>query len=183
MQPLLLACGLHDLAPHAGVQRRTHGAQPAADGVHHLRGAHAPDLRGGHLLREGATGRDHRSGECSQDPAVDLEFVELYNTTPDTIDLSGWRIQGGIEFSFPRCYTLSMAAAPAYPRELRRYRLLCGILGVAFVLLWASLFSLLFAACFWLVLRISLETLSMDLITHCQQLLDTMVAGPGGGAS
>ena len=41
-----------------------------------------------------------------------------------------------------------------------------------FVLLWASLFSLLFAACFWLVLRISLESLSMDLVTHCQQLLD-----------
>jgi len=52
-----------------------------------------------------------------------------------------------------------------------------------FVLLWASLFSLLFAACFWLVLRISLESLSMDLVTHCQQLLDTMIEGSRGGAS
>ncbi len=52
-----------------------------------------------------------------------------------------------------------------------------------FVLLWASLFSLLFAACFWLVLRISLESLSMDLVTHCQHLLDMMISGPGEGAS
>jgi len=51
-----------------------------------------------------------------------------------------------------------------------------------FVLLWASLFSLLFAACFWLVLRISLEMLSTDLVTHCQQLLDTMIAGAGGAS-
>ncbi|MEX1369308.1 MAG: DotU family type IV/VI secretion system protein [Nannocystaceae bacterium] len=46
-----------------------------------------------------------------------------------------------------------------------------------FVLLWASLFSLLFAACFWLVLRFSLESMSMDLVEHCQQLLDTMMNG------
>jgi len=45
-----------------------------------------------------------------------------------------------------------------------------------FVLLWASLFSLLFAACFWLVLRVSMESMSMELIEHCQHLLDTMVA-------
>lgn len=49
-----------------------------------------------------------------------------------------------------------------------------------FVLLWASLFSLLFAACFWLVLRVSLENLSMDLVDQCQQLLDTMISRNAG---
>lgn len=45
-----------------------------------------------------------------------------------------------------------------------------------FVLLWASLFSLLFAACFWLVLRFALESMSMDLVQHGQQLLDAMIS-------
>jgi type VI secretion system protein ImpK len=45
-----------------------------------------------------------------------------------------------------------------------------------FVLLWASLFSLLFAACFWLVLRFALESMNLDLVARCQQILDTMVS-------
>lgn len=45
-----------------------------------------------------------------------------------------------------------------------------------FVLLWAALFSLLFAACFWLVLRFALESMSTDLIARCQSLLDAMIA-------
>jgi hypothetical protein len=45
-----------------------------------------------------------------------------------------------------------------------------------FVLLWASLFALLFAACFWLVLRFALESMSTDLVARCQQVLDTMIA-------
>jgi type VI secretion system protein ImpK len=45
-----------------------------------------------------------------------------------------------------------------------------------FVLLWASLFSLLFAACFWLVLRFALESMSIDLVSHCQRILDTVAA-------
>jgi type VI secretion system protein ImpK len=48
-----------------------------------------------------------------------------------------------------------------------------------FVLLWAALFSLLFAGCFWLVLRFALESMSTDLITRCQQALDTMLAPAG----
>ncbi|MBN2474267.1 MAG: CotH kinase family protein [Pirellulales bacterium] len=30
----------------------------------------------------------------------DLEFVEIYNTTGDTVDLTGWRIRQGIDFDF-----------------------------------------------------------------------------------
>jgi type VI secretion system protein ImpK len=45
-----------------------------------------------------------------------------------------------------------------------------------FVLLWAGLFSLLFAVCFWFVLRFALESMSGDLVVHCQQLLDAMVS-------
>lgn len=45
-----------------------------------------------------------------------------------------------------------------------------------FVLLWASLFSLLFAACFWLVLRFALESMSTDLVSHCQAILDRMIS-------
>jgi len=53
-----------------------------------------------------------------------------------------------------------------------------------FVLLWASLFALLFAACFWLVLRFALESMSNDLVARCQELLETMITGaPAAPAS
>jgi type VI secretion system protein ImpK len=53
-----------------------------------------------------------------------------------------------------------------------------------FVLLWASLFALLFAACFWLVLRFALESMSNDLVARCQDLLETMITGaPAAPAS
>ena len=31
----------------------------------------------------------------------DLEFVEIYNPTPHEVDLTGWRIENGIDFNFP----------------------------------------------------------------------------------
>lgn len=31
----------------------------------------------------------------------DDEFIELYNQGPSTVDLSGWRLRGGISFTFP----------------------------------------------------------------------------------
>lgn len=34
--------------------------------------------------------------------ADDLEFVEVLNPTSQTVDLSQWRLEGGIEFEFPR---------------------------------------------------------------------------------
>jgi type VI secretion system protein ImpK len=43
-----------------------------------------------------------------------------------------------------------------------------------FVLLWAALFSLLFAGCFWLVLRFALESMSSDVVARSQQVLDIM---------
>lgn len=45
-----------------------------------------------------------------------------------------------------------------------------------FMLLWASLFSLLFAACFWLVLRLALETMSVDLAQGCEGLLEAIAS-------
>ena len=43
--------------------------------------------------------------EIHYHPANDtesLEFVELYNQNTVNIDLSGWRISGGIDFTFPK---------------------------------------------------------------------------------
>lgn len=41
----------------------------------------------------------------------DLQFIELYNTGPGTVDLSGWSFSQGISFTFPAGTTL---AADAY---------------------------------------------------------------------
>jgi len=35
-------------------------------------------------------------------PADELEFLELYNPGSQTVDLSGWRIEDGIEYTFPQ---------------------------------------------------------------------------------
>ena len=42
--------------------------------------------------------------ELHYDPALKtepVEFIELYNTGPNTIDLSGWRFSAGVDFTFP----------------------------------------------------------------------------------
>ncbi len=47
--------------------------------------------------------------EAHYDPADNTqraEFIELHNTTPDTIDLSGWRFDDGVRFTFPEGTTL-----------------------------------------------------------------------------
>ncbi|MDC0325773.1 lamin tail domain-containing protein, partial [bacterium] len=32
----------------------------------------------------------------------DLQFVELLNTTDEVLELAGWRLSGGIDFTFPK---------------------------------------------------------------------------------
>jgi len=47
--------------------------------------------------------------EVHYDPAdktQPAEFIELYNTTDDTIDLSGWRFDNGVRYTFPEGTTL-----------------------------------------------------------------------------
>ena len=49
-----------------------------------------------------STAADVRFSEVMYNPRLDgdLEYVELFNTSDAEVRLSGWRIQGGIRFSF-----------------------------------------------------------------------------------
>jgi hypothetical protein len=46
-------------------------------------------------------------GQDTQIVVDDLDFVEVYNPTPNSVNLSGWRIQGGIDFTFPESSQLA----------------------------------------------------------------------------
>ena len=37
---------------------------------------------------------------------VATEFIELYNPGPTPVDLAGWKLTGGIDFTFPENYRL-----------------------------------------------------------------------------
>ncbi len=41
----------------------------------------------------------------------DLEFIEIYNPTSTTVNLTDWRIRKGIDFNFPAGFTLESGAA------------------------------------------------------------------------
>ncbi|MGC6457853.1 MAG: lamin tail domain-containing protein [Akkermansiaceae bacterium] len=38
------------------------------------------------------------------------EFIELYNASPDEVDLTGWKIRGGVRYDFPTGETLAAGA-------------------------------------------------------------------------
>lgn len=62
----------------------------------------------------------------------ELEFVELYNAESIFIDLTGWRISGGIEYEFPEGFRLEageFAVVAADPAALERASGLAGVLG------------------------------------------------------
>jgi hypothetical protein len=61
--------------------------------------------------------------------ADELEFVELHNGGTQPVDLSGWRLRGGVEFDFPAGTTLAagqrlalLAWDPAHPENGLRLR-------------------------------------------------------------
>jgi type VI secretion system protein ImpK len=122
-----------------------------------------------------------------------VEALVLYHTCLQLGFLGRYAVRGGErELDLVRRRVRDAMASLLGPEPLSRRPLPPneprGGWNLDFVLLWASLFSLLFAACFWLVLRFALESMSTDLVTHCQQLLDRMlspttatVPGPGAG--
>ena len=62
--------------------------------------------------------------------AADLEFVELYNRTTSTIDLTGWRLAGGVDITVgagttlgPRQTVLVVPFAPGDQQQLELFRL------------------------------------------------------------
>lgn len=43
-------------------------------------------------------------------PSVDIEFIELYNNSANTVDLSGWSFSQGISYTFPSGVSIGPAA-------------------------------------------------------------------------
>ncbi len=54
----------------------------------------------------------------------ELEFIELVNTGPDTVDLSGWRFEEGIDYTFPDKVSIPAGALlviAANPADLKHH--------------------------------------------------------------
>jgi len=51
----------------------------------------------------------------------DLQYVEVYNPGPTNVDLSGWRLSGGIRFAFPSGARLETNACLVVARRLRHF--------------------------------------------------------------
>ena len=63
--------------------------------------------------RRSTRNRRRRRGEIMYHPAGDNdaeEFIELYNASPDDVDLTGWKIRGGVRYDFPTGETLAAGA-------------------------------------------------------------------------
>jgi hypothetical protein len=61
-----------------------------------------------------------------------LDFVEIYNSEPIFIDMTGWKITGGIEYSFPAGFKLGagqFAVIAAEPSSIESVYNLSGVLG------------------------------------------------------
>lgn len=121
-----------------------------------------------------------------------VEALVLYHTCLQLGFLGRYAVRGGErELDLVRRRVRDALGPLLGPEPLSRRQLPPseprGGWNLDFVLLWASLFSLLFAACFWLVLRFALESMSTDLVARCQAALDRMLSpvtatAPGPGS-
>ena len=70
------------------------------------------------------------------DPS-DLEFIEIYNPTPETVDLAGWELAGGVDFAFAPGTALDSEAVvvvvsfdPADPANSQLLATFCSLYGI-----------------------------------------------------
>lgn len=64
--------------------------------------------------------------------ALNLEFIEIHNTSPWAKDLSGWRITGEVNFTFPSNTTIAAKGylvVAAVPADLQSAHGITGVLG------------------------------------------------------
>ena len=70
------------------------------------------------------------------DPS-DLEFIEIYNPSPETVDLAGWQLAGGVDFEFAPGTALDSEAVvvvvsfdPADPANSQLLATFCSLYGI-----------------------------------------------------
>jgi hypothetical protein len=67
---------------------------------------------------------------ADRDDGKDLEYVELFNTTPFTNQLAGYRLAGSIEYTFPGASTIGPFSYLVVAREPSSVQTVYGISGV-----------------------------------------------------
>src|ERR1051325_8619983 len=58
------------------------------------------------------------------------EFVELFNAGASAVDLSGWKIKGGIDFTFPNGASIGAGGYRVVAKNPARLQTVYGITGV-----------------------------------------------------
>jgi hypothetical protein len=113
---------------------RTFGADMPADLTHFRSGAgavNAPPQTGPVIINE--VMYHPPDGEAGADNSAD-EFIELHNVTEGAIDVSGWAITGGAEFTFPNgaqlppgAYALLVGFDPGVTSAIQAFRSRYGV--------------------------------------------------------
>ena len=78
-----------------------------------------------------ASGNPTYTDNTVADLAADVhEFVEIYNAGARAIDLGGWRLSGGIDFTFPAGTLISVGGFKVIARDSARIQKVYGLTGV-----------------------------------------------------